>query len=128
MLWQPVEPYSPPRSPRARPLFASVSEFCVLFLPPLVCVQAILSVLSPRQLAFAFSAGPVLAGIALCAAAGDRLSYRWPFHKERVVGQFGLHVAMGLLMTVVPVYHTAEALLVTKGESVYCQMWGCAAA
>ena len=52
---------------------------------------------------------------------GDRYSPRWPFHKEPVLGNFGLHVVVGLLLTAVPIYHTVEMLL---GQPVYARLWG----
>eukprot|EP00300_Choanocystis_sp_HF-7_P012229 c17800_g2_i1.p1 GENE.c17800_g2_i1~~c17800_g2_i1.p1 ORF type:complete len:432 (-),score=65.23 c17800_g2_i1:612-1907(-) len=55
--------------------------------------------------------GPIVFGMGLLLALGDTLSPRWPFHREAVVGAFGLHLLIGALFCVVPVYHIMTMLL-----------------
>ena len=48
--------------------------------------------------------GPVIVAIILCALSGDRMSWRWPFHKERLFGTFGLFLVLGWIACVKPTY------------------------
>ena len=48
---------------------------------------------------------PVAVAMLLAWVSGDRLSYRWPFHKEKIVGSFGFFVAVGWLFCILPMYH-----------------------
>ena len=48
---------------------------------------------------------PVAVALALSAASGDKMSWRWPFQKERVFGVFGLFLVLAWAVCVVPVYH-----------------------
>jgi len=57
------------------------------------------------------SFGPIALALLLCWAGQDKVSLRWPFHKEVVVGSFGLHLLFGLLLCNVPVFHTVAAVL-----------------
>mmetsp|Transcript_94937 Transcript_94937/g.307004 ORF Transcript_94937/g.307004 Transcript_94937/m.307004 type:complete len:417 (-) Transcript_94937:181-1431(-) len=50
------------------------------------------------------SHGPILFGILLCLFC-DRMSWRWPFHKDRIIGSFGFFAVAGWLVCVLPVYH-----------------------
>ena len=52
--------------------------------------------------------GPILFAFFLCRAVGDRLSWRWPFHRERIAGSFGVFVGLGWLCCVLPVYYFAQ--------------------
>jgi hypothetical protein len=58
-----------------------------------------------HALAVGIAVLPVAVALILCRLAGDRMSMRWPFHKEPVVGAFGLFVLLGTLACVVPMYH-----------------------
>jgi sterol desaturase/sphingolipid hydroxylase (fatty acid hydroxylase superfamily) len=57
---------------------------------------------APLAVPLLVAAGPVLAAALLNAAHGDRFSLIWPFRKEPLL-QFGGHLAVGVLFTVVPV-------------------------
>eukprot|EP00946_MAST-07B_sp_MAST-7B-sp1_P004474 g4474.t1 len=81
---------------------------------------------SATAVALIVAAGPVAAAVVLRIFMGDRLSARWPFHREPVCGAFGAHLVLGVLMTVVPTYHTVEALLRAPGEAVACGWLNCA--
>ncbi|CAJ1336740.1 unnamed protein product [Effrenium voratum] len=52
--------------------------------------------------------GPVLLALALCHLSGDKLSWRWPFQKERLLGQFGLFLTLGYLACLLPIYHAVS--------------------
>ena len=60
------------------------------------------------------SVGPLILAAALDAAFPDaaRRSWRWPFHKEPLVGgatqSFGLHLIAGLIVAVLPIYHLVQ--------------------
>eukprot|EP00937_MAST-01D_sp_MAST-1D-sp2_P006630 g6630.t1 len=93
---------------------------------------------SPHLLAALVSVGPLALGAAMLYASrpgrdrGGALDWRklflYPFHKEKLLGAFGLNTALGLAVTVVPVFHAVHMLLAAPGEGVYCQLWGCPAA
>eukprot|EP00041_Stephanoeca_diplocostata_P017897 m.369347 g.369347 ORF g.369347 m.369347 type:complete len:87 (+) comp20850_c2_seq1:262-522(+) len=51
------------------------------------------------------SAGPVGAAIFLRILFGDGMSMWWPFFKEPLIGSLGLHLVVGTVLTVLPVYH-----------------------
>ena len=57
---------------------------------------------------FAVAFGPVLLALALCHLSGDKLSWRWPFQKERVFGQFGVFLTLGYFAVLLPVYHAVS--------------------
>eukprot|EP01062_Namystynia_karyoxenos_P066348 TRINITY_DN60300_c0_g1_i1.p2 TRINITY_DN60300_c0_g1~~TRINITY_DN60300_c0_g1_i1.p2 ORF type:complete len:462 (+),score=151.72 TRINITY_DN60300_c0_g1_i1:68-1387(+) len=62
-------------------------------------------------LAGALALGPIAVALALGVASGDRESWRWPFLRERVLGACGAHLAAGAAICILPVYHTAAALV-----------------
>ena len=39
--------------------------------------------------------GPIVMGCAMLVIFNDRKSWRWPFHKDKVVGSFGFHLVVG---------------------------------
>merc|ERR1711920_1170271 len=106
--------------------------------PLLVCVGATdniykqrLGLLAdPRVLALTMSLGPLVVGIALLGAtsrrpfATPRLTYLYPFHKERWLGAFGLNVVISLAVTVLPVYHMIHMFLSEPGQGVYFTLYG----
>jgi hypothetical protein len=79
----------------------------------------------PRGVAALVAFGPVLLSFVLPPLIGisSSRSLRWPFHKEPVLGKFGLHALVGFAIGVVPVYHLLEALLAPVGEGVFYQLW-----
>ncbi len=79
---------------------------------------------SARGVAGLAAVGPVAAAVLLQQLSGDKLSVRWPFHKERVCGTFGLHLLVGAAVTVLPCFHAVEALLLPPGQSAFHRLWG----
>jgi hypothetical protein len=51
---------------------------------------------------------PVALALALAFVSGDRMSWRWPFHRERLLGTLGLFLALGYLVCMLPVYHATK--------------------
>eukprot|EP00656_Telonema_subtile_P041554 TRINITY_DN4675_c0_g1_i2.p1 TRINITY_DN4675_c0_g1~~TRINITY_DN4675_c0_g1_i2.p1 ORF type:complete len:253 (+),score=57.93 TRINITY_DN4675_c0_g1_i2:161-919(+) len=80
---------------------------------------------SAQLVAALVAVGPVLAGLIGCVVSKDSFSMRWPFHKDTILGGFGFHVLVGFLFCILPTYHTVAATLGEKGDSAYCQLWGC---
>jgi len=75
-------------------------------------------ILSDRFVAALLAAGPILVGIVLQFIGTDKFSALWPFHKEALVGSFGIHLFIGFCFTVLPVYHTdngAELSVINNG-------------
>jgi len=65
--------------------------------------------------------GPVLLGIVIMRATGDKGPLLWPFHKEPIVGGFGVHMLLGFIAVLLPTYH--HILLLLGPESAYCSLW-----
>jgi len=63
---------------------------------------------TPSAVAFTVAYMPVLVAVALAWASNDRLSWRWPFHKERIFGAFGFFFFAGWICCVHPVYRAVE--------------------
>jgi len=84
-----------------------------------------------QAVALLCSAGPVLVGLLLLlvtdrkAHSRPRFTFTSPFHKEGLVGALGLHLAVGVAVTVVPVYHMVHMVLAPPGLSAYCSLHGC---
>lgn len=57
---------------------------------------------------------PVPFAMFLSKASGDRMSWRWPFQKEKVVGVFGFFLILGWAACILPVYHATLWLLEVK--------------
>jgi len=81
-------------------------------------------------MAFMMSAGPLLVGITLLGMtsrrpfANPRLTFLYPFHKEKLLGAFGFNASISFLVTAVPVYHLSHMLLSEPGEAVYFSLYG----
>lgn len=56
----------------------------------------------------AIAYGPVVLALVLARLSGDRMSWRWPFHKERLLGTLGVFLLLGWLCCMLPVYHAAQ--------------------
>ena len=90
-----------------------------------------LGITNAQLLGAMISVGPVAVGIAMLlnstpnAMANLKRTLVYPFHKEKLFGAFGLNLALGVLVTAVPCYHTVTMLLSPPGQAVYCQLWGC---
>lgn len=48
-----------------------------------------------------------------------------PFHEESLLGWLGLHILAGIVLCVLPAYHTVTTLLLPPGQSVGCLLWSC---
>lgn len=57
-----------------------------------------------------FAYSPTLFAVLLSQLAGDRMPWRWPFHKDAFFGSFGLFVALGWAMCIVPVHHAVAMI------------------
>ena len=68
-------------------------------------VRAFKGIAIERLVAATVAYGPVFAALAVAWASGDRMSWRWPFHKERIIGAFGLFILLGFFACLLPVYH-----------------------
>ena len=71
-------------------------------------VHAVAGLPVPALLAAVVAYGPVALALLLCWLGGDRASWRWPFQKERLVGQFGFFAVLGWLACMLPVYHSTK--------------------
>merc|ERR1712146_136730 len=60
------------------------------------------------MVAFTVSVAPIIVALLCCALSGDRMSWRWPFHKEKLIGTFGLFIVLGMLACVMPMYHATK--------------------
>ena len=79
-----------------------------------------------QLIAFLVSNGPMVVGMSLLLATTKRLAGfchpLYPFHKNSA--SFALHMSIGYLMSVLPVYYTITMLLSQPGQSLYHQLWG----
>jgi len=104
---------------------------CVGLIPTLIACAALKvgpQVGDARLLASLMSFGPALIGGALLYSSqrwtGFKKMFLYPFHKESLLGSFGFNCAMGVLLTMLPVYHMVYMLLAPPGQSAYCQIYG----
>lgn len=78
-----------------------------------------------QLLAFAVACGPPLVGATLLAFGtrngfkNPKLTFLYPFHKEKLLGSFGFNTSIGIAVTVVPVYHLIQMLLSPPGEGIF---------
>ena len=49
---------------------------------------------------------PIPLAMLLSALTGDKFSWRWPFHKESIVGVFGLFFLAAWAVCILPIYHS----------------------
>jgi hypothetical protein len=66
--------------------------------------------ISPQLAAAAVAIGPLLVATLLHVCEKDRMSWRYPFHKERVCGSFGFFCAAALCVCVWPVFAAMSAV------------------
>jgi sterol desaturase/sphingolipid hydroxylase (fatty acid hydroxylase superfamily) len=71
-------------------------------------VEEIAGVTTPTFIASVVAYAPVALALALAFVSGDRMSWRWPFHRERLLGTLGLFLALGYLVCMLPVYHATK--------------------
>ena len=103
----------------------------------------------PHVLAGAIAFGPIVFAAILMRVVGDRADMRWPFHKvnrlrtaylaglcvqtgaplcaQDGAPKFGLHIVVGFVLAVLPVYHLLMTLLAPPEQRFYCQLWGMSA-
>jgi hypothetical protein len=85
----------------------------------IACTSAVSEAAFPPQVAAAAVAvGPLFVSIVLHFCEKDRQSWRYPFHKERIFGSFGLFCAAGLCFCVWPVYAAMSALFSVRADQV----------
>ena len=60
--------------------------------------------------AAAVAYAPIGLALLLARLSADRMSWRWPFHKERLVGTLGLFLLLGWAVCVLPVYHATRMI------------------
>jgi len=66
----------------------------------------------PQVIGALLAVGPVIMGFVLQWVNGkDKMSIRWPFQKEAVLGPFGFHFLVSFCFTVLPVYHTITTVM-----------------
>ena len=66
----------------------------------------------PTEVAVAVAVAylPIALAMLLAWVSGDRMSWRWPFHKEKLVGTLGLFLGLGWLACVLPTYHAVRLI------------------
>jgi hypothetical protein len=82
------------------------------------CANAVSDLFPTQEAAAAVAIGPLFVAIALHLSEKDRQSWRYPFHKERILGSFGLFCAAGLFVCVWPVYAALSALFSVRAMHV----------
>ena len=93
-------------------------------------VQRLMTIF-PYLLSLIVAIGPVLISAFLIYVYSNSIERQklrklllYPFHEECLFGPLGLHLCMGVLICVIPVYHTVMTLLLPPGQSVGCKLWG----
>lgn len=115
----------PPIPPSPRGFYVYMAFTSALFLAAAHSAAAPPQPLATaKRLAALVAFGPVLGAVLLMKLVGDKSDLRWPFHRE-VAPKFGLHLAVGLLIGVLPVYHALLSIHADKAHLPYCQLWGC---
>lgn len=83
-----------------------------------------------NNLGMLMSLGPLIVGMVLLAVtsrrpfANPRMTFLYPFHRERLFGAFGINVGISMLVTVLPVYHLVHYLVSEPGQGVYFKLYG----
>ena len=83
--------------------------------------------------ALVVSVGPLLLAMLLSVVTANppitslekfHMAMLYPFHKEPLVGKFGISVVLGLFLAVIPVYHFFESLFVEDpNDTIYNRIW-----
>jgi len=55
---------------------------------------------------------------------GERRSFLWPFHKDSA-SKFGLHITVGFVIAVLPVFQILVAHFSLTNRTPYCALWTC---
>ena len=58
------------------------------------------------------------------AVAAPKPALCAPFHKERLLGGLGLHLAFASAFTLFPAYHAVHTCLAQPGAAAYCMLRG----
>eukprot|EP00051_Salpingoeca_urceolata_P003769 m.60490 g.60490 ORF g.60490 m.60490 type:complete len:496 (+) comp13097_c0_seq2:179-1666(+) len=78
-----------------------------------------LALSNAQLIASLVSIGPIIFGLMLLVAYGDKYPWLWPFHRDPK-HILAFHTIVGILVTVVPAYHLIEMLLAASpAESPY---------
>jgi sterol desaturase/sphingolipid hydroxylase (fatty acid hydroxylase superfamily) len=77
-----------------------------------------------QMLSFMVAFGPILiASFLLILTSNRKTSIRkvllYPFHREKLIGSYGINVFISTLIAVVPVYHLFHTFLSLPGDSIY---------
>ena len=108
-IWAPESYLGMPKD-----IYHGIYTLCSASMPPLVAFathhagRQILGLSVAQLTAWTVAFGPVLLALALCHLSGDKLSWRWPFQKERIFGQFGIFLTMGYFACLLPIYHAVS--------------------
>lgn len=65
----------------------------------------------PCAIATVIAYSPVPVAMVLSRLSGDKVSWRWPFQKEKISGAFGLFVLLAWAACILPVYDATRLLL-----------------
>ncbi|KAL7535543.1 hypothetical protein ACHAWF_005194 [Thalassiosira exigua] len=79
--------------------------------------------------------GPLLAALVLscitaphgafASLAKTRHTLLYPFHKEALMGKYGIMLSMTIVVSILPIYHLIHSLLTPDGNgTVYNRIWG----
>jgi hypothetical protein len=84
--------------------------------------------------ALVVSLGPLLLAASLSVVTANppitslekfRSAMLYPFHKDPLVGKFGVSLLLGVLLSVLPTYHFFESLFVEDPvDTIYHRLWG----
>jgi len=78
-------------------------------------------------IAFLGSTGPILIGVLISILSSKkdlRRALLYPFHKEKILGAFGINLLFSLLFTVIPIFHTIQMASSNPGEGIYFSLYG----
>jgi hypothetical protein len=73
-------------------------------------VEAICGVPTAAVVGAVVAYGPVAVALVLAWLSGDRMSWRWPFHKESLFGTLGVFLLLGWLSVLLPTYHAVSMI------------------
>ena len=63
-----------------------------------------------RRRAIDLATTALVLSLVLTRLSGDRMSWRWPFQKERLVGTLGGFLLLGWLTVLLPTYHAVSMI------------------
>merc|ERR1711865_605016 len=64
-----------------------------------------------HAVAFVVGYGPFLFAFLLCILTRDKMSWRWPFQREKIIGSFGFFGLGAVAVCCTPVYFSSEVVL-----------------